>query len=78
MKIKPTPMCNTCGEIETLLHLYWSCRTTVGKGDTEHLPNHDPEKCLLGKGTNIYAKNTNMLLNILFLLTKSYITKGNA
>ena len=84
MKIKPTPMCNTCGDIETLLHLYWSCpmanrlweRLKVLVRATQNIKlTRTPEKCLLGIGTNIYWNHTNMLLNILFLLTKSYIHK---
>ena len=84
MKIKPSDKCQHCPNVEeSVLHLYWTCPMTYRLWERlkRILQKHtridlklEPGACLLGQGTEIYAsRESNILINILCLLTKHYI-----
>ena len=82
MGIKDTNKCRLCGKEETLLHLYWECQHS--RRLWERLKNLlqseinikitlNPASCLLGRQYEGPGRYSNMLINILCLLTKHYI-----
>ena len=66
MKLKPTPICESCGIDEDIIHLYWDCPKTrrlwerlkqlIEELELTPFPL-DKKNCLLGIGTWISAKH---------------------
>jgi hypothetical protein len=82
MKKKPDAKCNTCGGIETLIHMYWYCPakftlwmhlSDLHTRLTGKQMEITKEYCLLGVPTNPENIKKNKQENLLNLLVKHYI-----